>query len=390
MSGLIEVDALVMGGGIVGSSAALALALKGRRVALLERDFCGSHSSGVNYGGVRRQGRPLSQLPLSQRAHAIWGGLRELIGIDGEYQRSGHLKLARSEQDMAALRAYAEASQGFGLDLQLLDRAQLRARFAWAGDVAVGASLCTDDGHANPRLVSPAFAQAAKRAGAQVFEQAEVIEVEHDGQAFLIHTASGLHLRAPWLLNCAGAWAAKLAAQFGEPVPMHAGHPAMLVTEPLPMFMDLSTGVEGGGIYARQVARGNCVLGGGQGFALDPSRARPGQAAILEILRNAVELYPPLAGAQAIRTWSGTEGYLPDREPVLGPSLKQPGLLHGFGFAGSGFQIGPAAGEALAEWVCAGRSAISLDAFSIGRFQTPAAPAIANNVIPLHRGRSST
>ncbi|RMR06732.1 FAD dependent oxidoreductase [Pseudomonas savastanoi pv. glycinea] len=374
MSAVSESDALIIGGGIVGASAALFLALKGKRVTLLERDFCGSHSSGVNYGGVRRQGRPLSQLPLSQRAHEIWSGLRELIGIDGEYQRSGHLKLARSETDMNALRAYAEASHGFGLELQLLDREQLRARFPWAGDVAVGASLCADDGHANPRLVSPAFAQAARRAGAQIFEQAEVVEVGHDGQTFVVRTASGLNLRAPWLLNCAGAWASDLAAQFGEPVPMVSGHPAMLVTEPLPMFMDVSTGVEGGGIYARQVARGNCVLGGGQGFALDPARARPGQAAVLEILRNAVELYPPLAGAQAIRTWSGTEGYLPDREPVLGPSILQPGLLHGFGFAGSGFQIGPAAGEALAEYVCAGQSTISLDAFSVRRFQHTAQP----------------
>lgn len=374
MSAMIESNALIIGGGIVGASAALFLARKGRRVTLLERDFCGSHSSGVNYGGVRRQGRPLSQLPLSQRAHEIWSGLRELIGIDGEYHRSGHLKLARSETDMNALRAYAQASRGFGLELQLLDREQLRARFPWAGDVAVGASLCADDGHANPRLVSPAFAQAARRAGAQILEQAEVIDVSHDGNAFVVRTASGLSLRAPWLLNCAGAWASELAAQFGEPVPMVSGHPAMLVTEPLPMFMDVSTGVEGGGIYARQVARGNCVLGGGQGFALDPARARPGQAAVLEILRNAVELYPPLAGAQAIRTWSGTEGYLPDREPVLGPSMLQPGLLHGFGFAGSGFQIGPAAGEALAEYVCTGQPTISLDAFSIRRFQPTAQP----------------
>lgn len=372
MSAVIESDALIIGGGIVGASAALFLALKGKRLTLLERDFCGSHSSGVNYGGVRRQGRPLSQLPLSQRAHGIWSGLQDLIGIDGEYLRSGHLKLARSEKDMDALRAYAEASRGFGLELQLLDREQLRARFAWAGDVAVGASLCADDGHANPRLVSPAFARAAKQAGAQIFEQSKVIEVSHDGDAFIVRTDNGLNLRAPWLLNCAGAWAGKLAEQFGEPVPMVSGHPAMLVTEPLPLFMDVSTGVEGGGIYARQVARGNCVLGGGQGFALDPARARPGQAAVLEILRNAVELYPPLAGAQAIRTWSGTEGYLPDREPILGPSILQPGLLHGFGFAGSGFQIGPAAGEALAEWVCSGESTIALDAFSIRRFQQTA------------------
>ena len=372
MSPVIESDVLIIGGGIVGSSAALFLALKGKHVTLLERDFCGSHSSGVNYGGVRRQGRPLSQLPLSQRAHGIWSGLRELIGIDGEYLRSGHLKLARSDKDMDALRTYAMAASDFGLDLQLLDRDQLRTRFAWAGDVAVGASLCTEDGHANPRLVSPAFARAARQAGAQIHEQAKVVDVSHDGSAFNVRTASGLNLRAPWLLNCAGAWAGDLAAQFGEPVPMVSGHPAMLVTEPLPMFMDVSTGVEGGGIYARQVARGNCVLGGGQGFALDPARARPGQLAVLEILRNAVELYPPLAGAQAIRTWSGTEGYLPDREPVLGPSILQPGLLHGFGFAGSGFQIGPAAGEALAEWVCTGQSTISLDAFSIRRFQQTA------------------
>lgn len=378
MSAVIETDAIVLGGGIVGASAALMLARKGKRVVLLERDFCGSHSSGVNYGGVRRQGRPLIQLPLSQRAHQLWADLPELIGIDGEYVRSGHLKLARSHDDLAALVSYAESTRGFGLDLQLLDHAELRRRFPWVGDIAVGASLCPDDGHANPRLVSPAFARAAQRAGAQVFEQAKVIEVEHDGQAFQVRCENGLSVRAPWLLNCAGAWAGTLAAQFGEAVPMHSGHPAMLVTEPLPVVMDVSTGVEGGGIYARQVARGNCVLGGGQGFALTPEQARPGQAAVLEILRNAVELYPFLAGAQAIRTWSGTEGYLPDREPVIGPSTTQAGLLHGFGFAGSGFQIAPAVGEALAELVCTGHTTQPIDAFSIGRF-LPTSAAVSGD-----------
>lgn len=362
-------DAIVIGGGIVGASAALWLARAGKQVALLERDFCGSRSSGVNYGGVRRQGRSLVQLPLSCRAHQIWGQLPELLGIDGEYVRSGHLKLARSEADFAALQRWATLSEPFDLGLQLLDRQQLRARFPWVGDIAVGASYCPEDGHANPRLVSPAFAQAARRHGAHVHEQCTVTAVEPSGAGFTVHTAQGQRFNAPWLLNCAGAWAAALASQVGEPVPLVAGHPAMLVTEPLPMFMTASTGVEGGGIYARQVARGNCVMGGGQGFALGESTARAGQLAVLDILRNACELYPALAGAQAIRTWSGTEGYLPDREPVLGPSSTTPGLLHGFGFAGAGFQIGPAAGEALAECILLGEPRHSLQAFSIERFQ---------------------
>nr|BFE89849.1 hypothetical protein GCM10020185_03850 [Pseudomonas brassicacearum subsp. brassicacearum] len=70
-----------------------------------------------------------------------------------------------------------------------------------------------------------------------------------------------------------------------------------------------------------------------------------------------------MEGAQAIRTWSGTEGYLPDRQPVIGHSSTQPGLLHAFGFAGAGFQIGPAVGQALTEIICSGASTTPLDAF---------------------------
>jgi len=378
MSRVAETDVIIIGGGIVGASAALMLTLHGQRVVLLERDFCGSRSSGVNYGGVRRQGRSLVQLPLSQRAHELWSDLPGLIGIDGEYVRSGHLKLARSDTDMAKLQAWADAAADFDLGVELLDHGQLRQRFAWVGDVAVGASLCSGDGHANPRLVSPAFAAAARRAGARIVEQVQALAFDHDGHAFEVSCSNGERLRAPWLLNCAGAWANHIAEQFGEHVPMTSGHPAMLVTEPLPVVMDVSTGVEGGGIYARQVARGNCVLGGGQGFALDPLRARPGQLATLDILRNAVELYPFLHGAQAIRTWSGTEGYLPDREPVIGHSQVQPGLIHAFGFAGAGFQIGPAVGEALSQLVVEGRSQAPIDAFSIQRFSP----------LELHKGRS--
>ena len=79
----IQTDVAIVGGGIVGSSAALALRRMGLQVLLLERDLCGSRSSGVNFGGVRRQGRALCQLPLAQRAHAIWAELPQRIGIDG-------------------------------------------------------------------------------------------------------------------------------------------------------------------------------------------------------------------------------------------------------------------------------------------------------------------
>ena len=157
-------DVIIVGGGIVGTSAALKLRAFGLTVCLLERGVCGSSSSGINYGGVRRQGRSLAQMPLTQRAHSIWGRLKDLIGIDGEYVRSGHLKLARSQADMESLTRYKDRTAEFELGLELLSSAQLRARYPWLGECAIGGSLCPEDGHANPRLISPAFARAAFRA----------------------------------------------------------------------------------------------------------------------------------------------------------------------------------------------------------------------------------
>ncbi|WP_341898396.1 FAD-dependent oxidoreductase [Ferrovibrio terrae] len=373
-------DAAILGGGIVGASAALELARSGLSVVLLERGVCGAGASGVNYGGVRRQGRPPEQLPLSLRAHAIWARLRDHIGIDGEYTRSGHLKLARSETEMAALLAYRHRIAGLGLDLDILSGNMLHDRFPMLGKDVVGASYCTDDGHANPRLVSPAFAYAAAKAGAEVRERTEVTDVERDGSGFVLQ-AGGDEIRADYLLNCAGPGAGLATRAFGETVPLSSGYPCLGVTEPLPPLFAFNLGVEGGGFYARQVARGNVVFGGGKGYALDDRSCRPDMKVLMQTLRAGTAVLPALRQTHVIRFWSGVEAYMPDRNPVLGPSATTPGLLHGFGFSGAGFQIGPAAGAVLADLVRDGRTATPIEAFSIQRFTQAGqtVPAVAHS-----------
>jgi len=364
-------DVIIIGAGIVGSSAALKLLDMGMSVCVIESGASGSRSSGINYGGVRRQGRSLAQMPLTQRAHAIWGRLKQTIGIDGEYVRSGHLKLARSDKDMASLERYRELTADCGLGLELLGREELKKRFPYLGERAVGGSFCPEDGHANPRLVSPGFALAAQKAGAIFLEYTTATGFAYDGKLFQVKVHnSDRPLQSRFLVNCAGAWANKVCEAFGEPVPMDCSHPLMFVTEAVPVFMNVSLGVEGGGVYARQVTRGNCVIGGTQGYALDEYRARPGGDGIRTVVGRALELLPDLQNVQIIRTWSGTEGRLPDREPVIGLSSTTPGLVHGFGFAGAGFQIGPAVGEVLAELVAQGQSTTPIEAFSISRFRS--------------------
>ncbi|EPN23804.1 oxidoreductase, FAD-binding protein, partial [Pseudomonas syringae pv. actinidiae ICMP 19070] len=80
-----KVDVLIVGGGFMGSASAFFLRQRGKSVTLLERDVVGQYASGVNFGNVRRQGRHLGQLELSNRSRALWQRLPELIGEDLEF-----------------------------------------------------------------------------------------------------------------------------------------------------------------------------------------------------------------------------------------------------------------------------------------------------------------
>ncbi|KUY80188.1 NAD(P)/FAD-dependent oxidoreductase [Burkholderia cepacia] len=367
-------DVAIVGGGLVGASAALALTRRGLRTGLFERRDCGAQASGVNYGGVRCQGRPAEQLPLALRARRIWDRLPELIGIDGEFVVSGHLRLARSDADLDALDAYATLAREHGLPLQVMQGDAFRRRYPWLGRAALGGSLCETDGHANPRLVSPAFARAARAAGADVFEHTPVDDVHHDGTRFHFQ-AGGRACTATWLINSAGAWANTIAERFGEAVPMEPIYPNMWVTEPLPPFITHNLGVYGGGVYARQVARGNCVIGGGRGRG-DGEFGQPSVDTTRAVMRDACALLPALRDALLIRTWSGVEGCTPDHNPIIGASRTTPRLLHAFGFSGGGFLLAPGVGDVLADLVTTGETATPLDAFSIGRFFREAEPTV--------------
>ncbi|KXF75882.1 FAD-dependent oxidoreductase [Paramesorhizobium deserti] len=381
MRGRLNVDVAIIGGGLVGSSAALALRAMGMSVALIDSRYCGAQASGVNYGGVRRQGRPPEQLPLAQRAHAIWPRLKERIGIDGEYLCSGHLKLAANETDMASLEAYAAKVSDYGLDLELIGHNDLRRRFPFLGKNIVGASFCPGDGHANPRLVASGFAAAARRAGAHVLENTPVREITRDGGGFVLEAGDVIDVYTPVVVNSAGAWGDEFAALFGEPVPLTRIYPSMVVTEPLAPVLTVNIGMEGGGVYARQVERGNCIVGGERVQPLaDPDFSRPRGETALTMMNRAAALFPGLRHAHVIRSWSGTEGMIADRNPVIGPSSTTPGLIHAFGFSGAGFQIAPGVGEVLAELVRDGRSTTPIGAFSISRFAADARQSIDRTI----------
>ncbi len=269
---------------------------------------------------------------------------------------------------MAELERYARDAAEYGLRLQLLGANAARAELPWLGEKVVGASLSPEDGQANPRLVGPGHARLARRLGADVREHAAVIAAERTASGFETRTEN-LVVTSRFLVNCAGIGAGRIAALFGEVVPLAPLMPNMLVSEPLPFFVSRSNGVCGGDVYVRQVARGNVIFGGGRGWGdAELTRSRPATAESLGGMARTLDLVPALKGAHVIRTWTGIDGEMPDDIPVIGHSATTPDLIHAFGFSGHGFQLGPVIGEIIAELVIDGRSASPLEPFRIGRF----------------------
>jgi sarcosine oxidase subunit beta len=368
MTERLVVDVAIIGGGTAACAAAVALREAGLTVAVLEKRLCGAGASGVNFGGVRQQGRHLAELPLTSRSRALWDGLNHRLGEDVEFEASGHIKLARSEADMAELERYAEDARDHGLNLTLLGANAIRDELPWLGPKIVGASLSPSDGQANPRVVGPAYARLARKLGAEIREFTPVRHAASTGAGFEIE-ADGLGVASRWLVNAAGVGAGAVAAWFGEYAPVLPLTPNMLVTEPLRYFISRSIGVCGGDIYVRQIHRGNVIFGGGHGWGdAELSLARPKAEESLSRMARTIDVVPALAGAQVIRSWSGMDGKMPDHIPVLGFSSTTPHLVHAFGFSGHGFQLGPVIGLIIAELISTGVAASPIAAFAIERF----------------------
>lgn len=366
----IKSDVLVVGGGIVGSSTALHLARRGKNVALLERDEPGHRASGVNFGGVRQHGRAVAEIPLSRRARVIWGRLQNLIGIDGDFVQTGHLRLARNDADVTRLLDHRREAEALGLKLDFLGKNELRHFYPWLSDAACAATFCPDDGHANPRLVAPAFAAAAEAAGAAIHAYADVAEGWYANGQFHLRARDGRHFTAHHLVNAAGAWASTIAGWFDEVVTLVPEIPQVMVTEPTPYRIKPVIGVIGGDLYLRQTLRGNILFGGGEGRAKDGfNRSRPLPDTTRRTTALAASLVPMMAQLPVIRSWTGIDGDTPDGSPIVGPSETHPGLYHAFGFCGHGFQLGPAVGAVLSELIVDGKSETPIDGLSIGRFR---------------------
>lgn len=370
-------DVLIIGGGLHGCSTALHLARRGVRALVIEKDHAGRHASGVNAGGVRRLGRAFPEVPLSVASMELWHSIRDLVDDDCGFESHGQVKVAETEDDLAVLATRVARLNDLGFfHEELIGPDELRALLPAVAPTCVGGIVSRGDGAALPYRTVLSFRNAAERAGARFIEGTPATAPVRSGGLWRVRVGDDMH-EAPVLVNTAGAWADRIAAALGEPVPLEVIAPMLMITARMPPFVTPVVGATRRPLSFKQFANGTVLIGGGhRGIAdRDTNRTTLDFGKLAFSARTAAEIFPIMAEAQIMRAWAGIEARMPDDIPVIGPSLQAEAAYHAFGFSAHGFQLGPIVGAILAELITTGASNLPIAPFSIGRFAGAVAKA---------------
>ncbi|MTD34159.1 FAD-dependent oxidoreductase [Paludibacterium sp. dN 18-1] len=159
-----EADVVIIGGGIIGITAALELAQHGLKVAVLEKGKIAAEQSSRNWGWVRQQGRDRRELPLIVQSLALWEHYQQSLGTDLGFRRTGLVSLTRDEKELKRWQRWATRGRAADITVEELNTEQAE-RFLRAGSRPwLGGISTPTDAKAEPGLAVPALAKAARQA----------------------------------------------------------------------------------------------------------------------------------------------------------------------------------------------------------------------------------
>ena len=411
------VDVVVVGGGIVGASAAYFLAKQGVSVALVEKGHVGCEQSSRNWGWCRQQNRDLRELPVSSIAMNLWDNLSSELGRDLGFRRCGQFYATDKEEVLAQWEAWNPIGRAAGVDSRLLTADEIALHIPQAGRKWIGGVHSAGDGKAEPALAAPALAAGAQALGATIHQQCAARGLDiANGRVTGVVTEKGL-IKADAVLCGAGAWASRFLRPHGISFPQAGVRQTAIRTKPtvdlggclyspdyaLTRRLDGSytMAISGkatidltaqGMRYAREfmpqfvrrlknvrVAVGSSLFSGPESLpalltdnnlifeqnrVLDPA---PQQWLVKRILANVGHAFPQLSGIAIDSAWGSLVDCTPDAVPVISKVDQVNGLVLAAGCSGHGFGMGPGIGFLAAELLRNAEPSVDITPFRLSR-----------------------
>ena len=227
-------DVVIVGGGIIGCTAAYYLAKKGFDVILLESGDLASGATGHNIGYIFMHTRiPGPQLDLASATHRIAPNLPDELDYDFELRQNGGMIYFDREAQLPIMQEFVEQRNKDGVTMQLLDKKEALEMAPLLPESTIGATFCPLDCLVNPTLYVRAFANAARRNGALIRTGTEVLSVNTDGSKVTgVKTAEG-DIESKYVVLAAGGRTTQLTEKLGLNLGIFSMRLQLMTTAPL-------------------------------------------------------------------------------------------------------------------------------------------------------------
>jgi len=366
-------DIVIIGGGVMGASAAYHLAKRGlKNIVLLEKEeFFGTGATGRCAGGVRYQFSTEINVKLSIESLPMIERFKEEIGQDVNYRQCGYLLVATDEKDATTFKHNVELQNKLGVRTQFLNGDEIRARLPLMQfEDALAGTFNQKDGIVDPNGVVAGYISAGQKLGVRAFAGNEVIGIRVSrGEVEAVETHQGV-IQARRILNAAGPWAGQIGEMAGVQIPIVPLRRQMFTTNPLkeipedfPFVIDFAQSL----YFHRE--------GDGLLIGMSNQHETPGfdQNVDEEFefvnLEAAIERMPLLERASRASHWAGLYEVTPDAHPIFGGSNVK-GFTICTGFSGHGFMHGPIAGKLMSEYILDGEfSTLDVSMLDLARFE---------------------
>lgn len=382
-----KADVLIVGAGLIGCATALHLARTGADVMVSDAGDIGMGASGQNAGSLHFQlerrflengealaAQAAATATLSTLAIEDWRGLEADLGTDLHVHMTGGLMVAETVEQVDLLKRKIARENKQGLRTRLLDGEEARAIAPYLSPGILAAGYSQDEGHADARAVTVAFADAARRAGAYLYPRNPVLSARKRDSGFEVRLKDGTVTADRVLIAC-GAWTAQVCAMLNLHMPLFPVALLMNVTERIPAAMAHLVQHVGRRLSMKQAHAGNILIGGGW-----PSRLALGAGGTFDLsvkpqliessiagnLHAAIGTAPFVERLSLIRSWTGVTAISADQLPIVGEVPRMPGCWVAGG--GSAFTLGPTFARLIAA-AMAGNRAPELDIVSPARFE---------------------
>ena len=366
-------EVVVIGAGVVGCSVAYYLASAGANVVLLERDSIGSGSSAHATGFLSLLGAEFSPGPSFELGLAGYHEFPQLVqrleeetGMDLLFQRRTSLRLALEEDEENLIKEMM-AWQQKSVDMKWIEAEEVHQIQPGLSTRVRGAVLETESSQLDSYRLNLALGDGAERNGAKILLRDVTGLVTKESTVTGVSTSAG-DIACDMVVIAAGTWSSAFSQILGFPIPVKALKGERLVLrypgEPLRALISspqrghmisrldgtLSVGSTGGRDYDR-----------GDLFGSDEFDRQPTEAAKVELLQRAMEVFPDIERAELIQQLAGSRPLSADKMPIIGKVPGWQGVMLATGHTTKGIHLGPITGKIIANTILGGSSNVGID-----------------------------